>query len=82
MSTAYPPLPLNMISPGAKARLVEIRGGQKLNKRLADLGLTTGEVVRLVQGGTSGPLIVAFKNDTRLALGHGVAQQIVVELVD
>jgi Fe2+ transport system protein FeoA len=82
MSTAHPPLPLNMVSPGEKARLVEIQGGQKLNKRLADLGLTTGEVIRLVQGGTNGPLIVAFKNDARLALGHGVAQQILVTLVD
>jgi Fe2+ transport system protein FeoA len=35
--------------------------------------------VRVVQGDTFGPLIIAFKDDARLALGRGVAHKIEVE---
>ena len=82
MSRTQATLPLSMLSPGEKAFLVEIRGGQTLHKRLADLGLTIGDEVRIVQGDPSGPLILAIKDDARLALGRGVAQQIMVSLAE
>jgi len=82
MSASRQTLPLSMLGLGEKACLVEIRGGQALHKRLADLGLTVGDVMHIVQGDPAGPLIVAIKNDTRLALGRGVAQQIIVQVVE
>ena len=82
MSIQQPSFPLSMVSPGETACLMGIRGGHALNKRLADLGLTVGVVVRVVQGDPSGPMILAFKDDARLALGRGVAQQIVVSPVE
>ena len=82
MNPQPPSLPLSMVSPGEKARLMEIRGGHALHKRLSDLGLTVGIVVRVVQGDPSGAMLLAFKDDARLALGRGVAQQIVVTLVE
>ena len=78
---SQPSLPLSMIAAGEKACLVEIRGGQSLHKRLSDMGLTIGAVVRVVQGDPAGPMILAIKNDARLALGRGVAQQIIVSVV-
>ena len=72
-------MPLSMASPGKEVKLIAIRGGQRVRKRLADLGLTPGTVLRVVQADAWGPLIVAFKDDARLALGRGMAHKIMVE---
>ena len=72
-------MPLAMVSPGEEVRLVAIRGGQRLRKRLADLGLNVGMTVRVMQCGGHGTLILAVK-DSRLALGRGMAHRIMIEL--
>ncbi|MBI5670917.1 MAG: ferrous iron transport protein A [Chloroflexi bacterium] len=71
-------IPLSMVTPGETVELVHIHGGQKLRKRLADLGLNVGMTVRVMQGDTTGPMIVAVKGDTRLALGRGITHHVVV----
>jgi len=72
-------MPLTMAAPGETVKMVNIRGGQRVRKRLADLGLTPGTELRGVQADTWGPLIVAFKDDVRLALGRGMAHKVQVE---
>jgi len=72
-------MPLTMAPPGEDIKLVAIHGGQRIRKRLADLGLTPGTILRVVQADAWGPLIVAFKDDARLALGRGMAHKIMVE---
>ena len=72
-------MPLAMATLGETVRMVGVRGGQSVRKRLADLGLTPGTELRLVQASAFGPLIVAFKDDARLALGRGMAHKIEVE---
>lgn len=74
-------MPLTMATPGEDVKLVAIRGGQRVRKRLADLGLTPGTVLQVVQADAWGPLIVAFKDDARLALGRGMAHKMMVEPV-
>jgi len=73
---------LAMVAPGETVKLIGVRGGQRVSKRLADLGLTPDTIVRVVQANAYGPLIVAFKEDARLALGRGMAHKIEVELMD
>jgi len=68
-----------MAPPGVDVRLVAIYGGRGIRRRLADLGLTPGTTLRVVQAHSWGPLIVAFKDDARLALGRGMAHKIQVE---
>ena len=72
-------MPLTMVSPNEEVKLVAIRGGDRIRKRLADMGLTPGTTMRVVQVDDWGPLIVAFKDDARLALGRGMAHKIQVE---
>ncbi len=72
-------MPLTMAPRNEDVRLVAIRGGQRIRQRLADLGLTPGTTLRVVQADSWGPLIVAFKDDARLALGRGMAHKIEVE---
>jgi ferrous iron transport protein A len=68
-----------MVTPGENVRLVTIQGGRGIRQRLADIGLTPGTVLQVVQSDGWGPLIVAFKNDARLALGRGMAHKMMVE---
>lgn len=70
--------PLSFANNGETVSLTEIRAGDKLRQRLGDLGLNVGMHVRVVQSDTCGPMILAVKNDSRLAVGRGMAQKIMV----
>lgn len=72
-------LPLSMIAPGQRIRLVEITAGRRLRRRLTELGLTPGVEIEIVQD-QGGPLLLAVR-DTRLALGRGMAHKIIVRPV-
>lgn len=75
-------MPLAMLALGSEGRVLEIRGGRGLVKRLSDLGFTYGTRVRVVHshGSWSGPVAVDVK-DSRIALGRGIAMKIMVEEV-
>ncbi len=70
---------LNTIPAGQTVELASIEGGRRLRKRLADLGLTVGSRIRVVQNHFAGPLLLAVQQDTRLAIGRGMAQKIRVQ---
>ncbi len=59
-------------------RLVGIYGGAAVRKRLLDLGLNPGSEIRIVKRGHHGPVIVAVKIDSRLAIGRRMADNIFV----
>lgn len=71
--------PLTMAPVGQNVRLCRLCGGRRLARRLAELGLTPGVQLRVVQD-AGGPLLVSVRN-SRIALGRGVASQLQVELV-
>ncbi|NOK61832.1 MAG: ferrous iron transport protein A [Chloroflexi bacterium AL-W] len=68
---------LSMVGPGECVRLLEVRGNTQRSRRLAELGLTPGVEVRMVQN-ASDPLLLAVR-DTRLALGRNLAHTVLVE---
>lgn len=72
-------MPLTLAAEGEEVILVSVDGGQILRKRLADLGLNPGMTLRVIQMDPEGPVIVAVK-DSRLALGRGMAQKVLVDL--
>ncbi len=71
------PMPLAMASPGEVVRIADVRGGRGLTRRLADMGLLPGTVIRVINSQMRGPVVVEVKG-TRLALGHGMAHKILV----
>jgi ferrous iron transport protein A len=71
--------PLSAAPADQPLRLVGIHSGRGLRRRLADLGLTVGSKVQVVQRESWGPLIVAVRDDARMAIGRGVAHKIMVE---
>lgn len=70
-------MPLTMASPGQEVTLIDIRGGRGIRSKLNSMGLIPG-VKLTVLGERGGPIMVAV-NDTRLALGFGMAKKIIVE---
>ncbi len=71
-------MPLTMLPPGTRARVVALRGGAGLSRRLASMGIIPGAEILLVRGGFGGPVIVMV-GEGRLVLGRGIAQRIMVQ---
>jgi ferrous iron transport protein A len=73
-------LPLCRLEPGDAACIVAVDEGRRFRKRLADLGLAVGMEVHVMRASRGrGPMILAICNDSRLALGWGIANKILVE---
>jgi len=70
-------LPLSMVQSGEVVQVVNIRAGWGLQRRLADLGLTPGVRVKVINSQGRGPVVLDLRG-SRLALGHGVAHKIMV----
>ncbi len=70
------PFALAMAAEGQAVRIVSLRAGRNLDRRLADLGLNIGSVISVVQR-QGGGLIVA-RDTSRVAVGAGMAMKILV----
>jgi len=71
-------LPLGRLGAGQRAIVTRVLGGRGLQTRLAALGLTVGAEIRLIQNYGRGPLLLTVR-ETRLALGRGEANHILVK---
>ena len=72
--------PLTMAPVGKDLRLCQLCRGRRVARRLAELGLTPGVKLRIVQD-AGGPLLVSVRN-SRVALGRGIADKLTVEVLD
>jgi len=70
-------MPLSMVSAGEQVQVVAVKAGWGLQRRLADMGLTPGVKVKVINSQRPGPVVIDIRG-TRLALGHGVAHKIMV----
>ena len=71
-------MPLAMVCPGEEVTVADIRAGRGLVRRLTDMGLTPGTPLRVINSQMPGPIIIDLRG-SRLILGFGVAQKIMVE---
>jgi len=63
-----------------KGKVVEILGGTSLNNKLMSMGLYIGkEITKLSHIGLRGPVVIKVGRSI-LALGHGMAAKIMVEI--
>jgi len=72
-----PPLSLGMTSQGDTVKLVDIRGGMRLQHRLAEMGLTPGMKFEVVANARGGPCVILIKG-TRMMIGRGMVDRIFV----
>jgi Fe2+ transport system protein FeoA len=73
-------MPLAMVVPGEMVQVVNVRAGWGLQRKLADMGLTPGVTIRVMNSQTPGPIIIDLRG-SRLVLGYGMAQKILVRRV-
>lgn len=70
------PFPLTMAREGDRVRIVTLRGGAGLVRRLTEMGLNVGAEVTVAQ--QQGETLVLIRGDTRLGLGVGASQRVMV----
>jgi len=68
---------LTEVRPGEKVLVSGVDGGHRVTSRLSDLGLFVGTAIELIRGNGHGPVIIRI-GPSRLALGRGVAEKILV----
>lgn len=74
-------IPLSQLPVGVAAQVQQVRGGHWLVNRIACLGFTPGAEVRLLQNYGHGPLIASVRG-SRLALGRGESEHILVKVIE
>ena len=68
---------LTAASPNKRIKIISLAGGRGMQERLISMGLGPGAEIEVIRRGAPGPFIVAVK-ETRLAIGAGMAQKIMV----
>ncbi len=74
-----PTIPLSNVSSGKKVQIINIVAGWGLQRRLADMGLTPGLRVTIVGNHKPGAVVLDVRG-SRLALGRGISNKIMVQL--
>ena len=69
---------LSGIDPGEEVTLIDIHGGRGVRSKLYSMGLVPGVNLKILNRSGSGPVMIAVK-DSRLAIGRGMAEKIIVE---
>jgi len=73
----HDPKPLADLSPGRRGRVVAINGGRELSRKLLGLGLRIGSEVRVEHRRGRG--LVVSAGETRIALGGGIVEKLLVQ---
>ncbi|WP_034600922.1 FeoA family protein [Clostridiisalibacter paucivorans] len=71
-------MPLSFVKSGQKVILRDISWGHKFRKRLQDMGLTMGVEFKIVANNLNGAVVIKLR-DTKLAIGRGMSEKILVE---
>jgi ferrous iron transport protein A len=73
-------IPLTQLKADHKGKVAEIAGGHNIHARLMHMGVYKGrEVTKLSHIGLRGPVVIRVGRGI-LALGHGVASKVMVEI--
>ena len=68
-------MPLTIVQPGSRVRLVSVEAGGDLQSRLTAMGLVPGVEIEVIQNFMQGPFLIEVKG-SRIMLGRGMAQKI------
>jgi len=79
LAVRQPLIPLTMAKPGERVEVKNLSGGKAAQGRLASMGLRRGDVLEVISNQGQGRMIVGH-GTTRMALGRGVAEKIIVSL--
>jgi ferrous iron transport protein A len=64
---------------GETVTVIDIRAGWGLQRRLSDLGILPETEIKIISSGRPGQVVLEVRG-SRLALGYGVANKIIVRV--
>lgn len=67
------------LKPGSRGKIVLIKGGRKVVKRLADLGLSYGTEVEILRKAPFRGAVEIKARNSKLVLGRGLASKILIK---
>ncbi len=70
-------LRLTSIEKGRTVKISHLQGGENFKEKLLSMGIIPGQTVLVMNSGKRGPVIIKV-NDTRVVLGHNMAERITV----
>lgn len=70
-------MPLSLVPANRSVVLQQVRGGHGVSAHLAAMGLLPGARILVRHNDHRGPVLIGL-NDSRLALGRGMAQKVAV----
>lgn len=73
-------MPLGLLGTGERGTVIDILTNCRY-ERFQDLGLRVGKEVEVLNMGRPGPLLIKI-DETRIAIGHGMAMKIKVMVPD
>ena len=79
LSQRTPLMPLAIAKEGEIVVIREIAGGREKQARLTDMGLRPGDLIKIINNSGHGRIILA-QGPTRLAIGRGMAEKIMVSI--
>ena len=62
---------------GTRARVLKLAGGERFKDKLLCMGILPGHEIEVLSSSKNGPVIVRV-NDTRVVIGHSMAERILV----
>lgn len=74
---------LTDLAAGKKGKVFSFKGGKKLKKKLDSLGIRKGKQVKKVSDMVlKGPITIQIENSSRVAIGRGMAEKIMVKVME
>lgn len=73
-------VPIIFLKPNEKGKVVKLSGGKKFFEKMNSLGIYNGVVIEVISKFNNGPVIIKI-GDSRLAIGHNMAQKIFVQII-
>ena len=74
-------MPLSLAGQGERLIIMEIRAGKTARSKLTSLGFCPGDPIEIINNDNHGRLVIAH-NNTRVAIGRGIAEKIMVDFVN
>jgi len=68
---------LTKVEKGKTVKIMKLQGGENFKEKLLSMGIIPGQSVLVMNSGRRGPVILKV-NDTRVVLGHNMAERIIV----
>lgn len=74
-------IPLTELKTGQKAKIVRLVGGRGIHRRLELLGIRPGSVIMKISNPIRSGAVVLQVGESQVAIGYGIINRIVVEVL-